>query len=112
MLMQDIQQKLTAVSPDIKIQPLPADSTSGVMFEMLDPGGSGRPAQHELVRLVAGERDVYRLAYSKQTAQLTDAEQRRWDDLLRSASVERVDTASAAEPNASAGGPEDLLPSE
>ncbi len=87
-MMQDIKKNLQTANPDIDFKALLV-AEGDVLFHWRDKGDAAkkRPPQHEIVRLVAGEKDVHRLAYSRRVAQIPTSDARSWIDLLRSAEL-------------------------
>lgn len=85
-MMRQIQQDLTEIDTKITFAVL-QDGDSDVLFRWRDPGDRQRPAQHEFVRLVAGKKDLHRLAYSRKAAKLPAGEAEKWTGLLRQAKL-------------------------
>ena len=50
----------------------------------MNPNGT---PQHEIVRLVAGERDILRLAYARKVARLSQQDVEQWRDILQRAQL-------------------------
>lgn len=99
-VMEGIRENLTKANPDIDFKAL-LDQEGDVVFHWRDKGdkSKNRPPQHEIVRLVSGERDIHRIAYSRRIAQIPPEEARAWVKLLQNAELvktaaPRVNTAA------------------
>ena len=57
----------------------------GLVFEWWDRGCYGRPAQHEIVRLLAGATGVHQLSYARRGGRMPERERARWIERLTSA---------------------------
>ena len=73
----EIEANLRKENPDIDFQVL-NDTENDVMFHWREKGSKERPAQHEIVRLVAGPKDIHRLAYGQRVAQIKGPEAEAW----------------------------------
>ena len=85
-LMGRIQDQLKQIDPKMTFQVV-SKTGGSVLFQWQDPGAKGRPAQHEIVRLVAGKKDIHRLAYSKRVKSLSDEDTKKWIGLLQQAEL-------------------------
>ena len=85
-MMGQIEQSLKKGNPDIVFEVL-ASSDNDATFQWRNPGTNGRTAQHEIVRLLAGERDIFRLAYARKVAQLSQQDVEQWRDILQRAQL-------------------------
>ena len=56
-----------------------------ILYHWRIEGDDSQPAQHEIARIVKGQRDYFRLAYVKKTPQLSDDELKLWTERLRGA---------------------------
>ena len=69
------------------MQQIQADDDNDVTYEWRDKGSKDRPAQHEIVRLLAGAKDIHRLAYTRRVAQLPIEDAEHWIGILRRAQL-------------------------
>ncbi len=83
----EIEANLRKANAEIDFQLL-ADSETDVMFHWREKAGEGREAQHEIVRLISGQKDIHRIAYGRKVAQIPNAEAQAWFKLLRSAKLQ------------------------
>ena len=83
-MMHNILDRLKDNIPGVSFVTL-VDTENDVLFHWRDKGGKDRPAQHEIVRLIAGEQDIHRLAYVRKVAQIPAVEAQAWIDLIRQA---------------------------
>jgi hypothetical protein len=93
-MMDNILDRLKETIPSVSFATL-VDTENDVLFHWRDEGGKDRPAQHEIVRLIAGEQDIHRLAYVRKVAQIPAVEAQVWIDLIRQALLTK---ASGREP--------------
>lgn len=85
-LMQQMEQKLKERNPNVEFAVI-AEAENDVLFQWRDAGGKDRQPQHEIVRMLAGSRDLHRLAYSQRVAQIPTESAQRWVGILRNASL-------------------------
>lgn len=85
-MMNQIEANLRKANPNIDFIKL-LDGENDVLFHWRNKGTKDRQAQHEIVRLVAGQKDIHRLAYARRVAQIPTAEAQIWLDLLRNAEL-------------------------
>jgi hypothetical protein len=98
-MMAEIEANLKKMNPDIDFKAL-VDNEGDVLFHWRDKGDkpTNRPAQHEIVRLVAGEKDIHRLAYARRVAQIPTEDAQAWIGLLRQAELKKTTGAVEATP--------------
>ena len=102
-MMKDIEKNLKSEFPDAFFQTL-LDTEEDVLFHWRDHGAKDRQPQHELVRLVAGVKDIHRLAYTQLVAQIPNEQAQAWLNLMRQAqltptAVQQTPVAHALENN-------------
>jgi len=61
------------------------DGEDDIMFEWRVAAKEKTPAQHEINRIVRGQRDIHRLAYVTRQLPLSEADRKQWIDQLKSA---------------------------
>ena len=83
-MMTQIEENLRKNNPEIDFVQL-ADGENDVLFHWRDKGTEDRNPQHEIVRLIAGEKDIHRVAYARRVAQIPAEEAQAWLNRLRSA---------------------------
>ena len=89
-LVEGMMSNLQKSNPDrtyrvIDVQP------QSILFEWKTGGSDQSVAQHELVRMFAGPRDVHRLAYTKKVKNLENGNRVQWLKILRAAKLTPVD---------------------
>jgi|GEM_PF-6232000 len=99
-VMAGVEANLRKMNPEIDFKAL-LDQEGEVIFHWRDKGdkSKNRPPQHEIVRLVTGEKDIHRIAYSRRVGQIPAEEAKAWVTLLRNAELvktvmPRVNTAA------------------
>lgn len=92
-VMAGIRDNLKKANPEIDFKAL-LDEEGNVIFHWRDKGDTSknRAPQHEIVRLVAGEKDIHRIAYSRRVGQIPKDEAKAWVELLRSATLVKSQT--------------------
>lgn len=98
-MMAEIETNLKKAIPTVEFKPLVSEE-GNVVFHWRDKGDTStkppRPPQHEIVRLIAGEKDIHRLAYARRVAQIPTAEAQSWITLLRQAQLKKTPDPVAA----------------
>ncbi|MHC4948533.1 MAG: hypothetical protein ACYTG1_09755 [Planctomycetota bacterium] len=74
------------------------DGPTEIVYEFIVPAGGDHPAQHEVARLILGEHDIHRVAYSRKGGAMTDADRDAWIDVLARAELGPVSGTAAATP--------------
>ena len=82
----EIEANLRKENPNIDFQML-TDTENDVMFHWREKGSKERPAQHEIVRLVSGPKDIHRLAYSRRVDQIKTADAEAWFQRIQQAKL-------------------------
>ena len=93
-MMEQIEQNLKQMSAALIFEVV-ADNEGDVMFQWRDAGSKDRQPQHEIVRLVAGEKDIHRIAYSRRVSQLAEQDAQRWIGLLRRAQLAPISSSGS-----------------
>lgn len=88
-MMSSIEETLKKTDPEIEFAAL-LESKSDVLFHWHNKGSKEHPAQHEIVRLVAGEQDIHRIAYARKGSQIPNDEAQVWIDVLRKAQLTKA----------------------
>lgn len=98
-MMKEIKQNLQKANPNVDFKALLVEE-GDVLFHWRDKGdkSQNRPPQHEIVRLVAGEKDVHRLAYARRVAQIPTNDARAWIEHLRGAQLIKVAVPNQKKP--------------
>lgn len=87
-LMKDIEVNLKKANPDVEFRVL-EEREDDVLFHWRDVGDQkkNRLPQHEIVRLIAGQRDIHRLAYTRRVAQIPAEDAKNWVSILGQAQL-------------------------
>ncbi len=87
-LMREIEANLKKANPAVEFRVL-EERDGDVLFHWRDVGDEKkkRLPQHEIVRLVAGQRDIYRLAYTRRVAQIAAEDAKNWVSILGQAKL-------------------------
>lgn len=98
-MMVEIEANLKKAIPTVEFKAL-LNQEGDVVFHWRDRGDAtskpARPPQHEIVRLVAGEKDIHRLAYARRVPQIPVADAQAWIELLRQAKLVKTTPTGAA----------------
>lgn len=84
-LMQNMKAGLEQQFPEVQWQVMQAEDNNVVFEWWLQ--GEDLPQQHEIVRLLQGDEDIHRLAYSVQTAPLAQEQREQWIKRLQQAKL-------------------------
>ncbi|MCG6158400.1 tetratricopeptide repeat protein [Rubinisphaera margarita] len=82
---EGIRTRLVEAYPKIDFKVLEEGEGKDTLFQWGIPGNAEHPAQYEVVRLVQGENDIHRLAYTRKADQPDDNALKPWLEVLRSA---------------------------
>ncbi len=82
---EGIRTRLVEAYPKIKFEVLDETDENDTLFRWSIPGNEEHPAQYEVVRLVQGENDIHRLAYTRKAEQPDEEALEPWLDVLRTA---------------------------
>ena len=93
-VVQGMMDSLKKTNPDRTFEILETGEGS-ILFEWKTGGSENSVAQHELVRMFAGPRDMHRLAYTKKVAALPSEERGKWLSILRKAELTPVGGSGA-----------------
>ena len=85
-VMQGIRQRLESGLSNVEFEVL-KDEPGDVLFTWSVPRNEQRPAQQEVVRIVSGERDIHRLAYSRKGETLDKEGLEPWIKMLAEAEL-------------------------
>ena len=87
-MMKNIETNLKQANPDVEFVVL-SERDGDVLFHWRDVGSKlkKRKPQHEIVRLLAGDRDIHRLAYAQRVAQIPPETAKNWATILSQANL-------------------------
>jgi len=87
-LMREIETNLKKANPAVEFRVL-EERDGDVLFHWRDVGDNKpkRLPQHEIVRLIAGQRDIHRLAYTRRVAQIPAEDAKNWVSILGQAKL-------------------------
>ena len=87
-LMKDIETNLKKANPAVEFRVL-EERDGDVLFHWRDVGDEkqNRLPQHEIVRLIAGQRDIHRLAYTRRVGQIPAEDAKNWVSILGQAQL-------------------------
>ncbi|MEP3480599.1 MAG: hypothetical protein ABJZ55_15220 [Fuerstiella sp.] len=85
-----------------------SESPETIVYHWRTKHAAGRPPQHEIAKIIKGEKDFYRVAYVKKTEELTQDEFEKWSKVIGEATLiprtvnsnVNVSTAESNKPNA------------
>ena len=63
------------------------DGENDVLYEWSTPGGKAHEAQHEIARVVAGVRDLHRIAYTAKVQNLPPKDRQKWVKIISRATL-------------------------
>ena len=85
-LMNSIRQRIQDMDSNAEWKVI-AETDDDIIYLWSFSKDGERPPHHELARLVEGQRDIYRIAFATKEAELMQARQEQWIDLLKTAKV-------------------------
>jgi tetratricopeptide (TPR) repeat protein len=85
-VMTSIRERLRSTFEELEFEVL-AESEEDVLFQWSVTAAENHPAQREIVRVVQGERDIHRLAYTRKGEKLEDSLFSPWLELLGNAEL-------------------------
>ncbi len=85
-MMQNMESRLKKMYPETQWTVV-SETPQDVLYHWRISGNENQPAQHEIARIIKGQRDYFRIAYVKKTEQLADNELNRWIERLRQAKL-------------------------
>ncbi len=84
------EKQIQEAQPEAKVTIIEIEESSAI-FGVLFPSSDNQPARQQLVRLWMAPRDVHRLAYTHQGEPPTNAEAKKWFDILKKAELKPYD---------------------
>lgn len=85
-IMERIRKLTRQAVPDV-VWAVLAESDNDVMYEWRTKGSDEQDAQHEIARLIAGERDVHRVAYVAKGEELDPDKRETWMKIIKSVNL-------------------------
>ena len=85
-MVASLHEQTLRVNPNAKWHILYEDVDS-ILYEWRIEDSQGHPAQHEIARLIRGERDIYRVAYVAKVPALDKHTRNLWANLLQKATL-------------------------
>lgn len=92
-VVEGMMTTLKKSNPDRQFRILERDDSS-IVYEWKTSGSKNSVAQHEIVKLFYGPRDMHRLAYVKKCDGLPEAERTKWLGIINSAKLKTVQPAT------------------
>lgn len=86
--LQSVRRDVRSLSSDAHFNIIDQNSQRAV-YEWHVPTTDERTAQHGIVQVLAGERDIYRVSYASRLPEMTAEKRRTWIELVGSAKIER-----------------------
>lgn len=102
-MMRKMELNLKKRNPAIEFAVI-AESQNDVLFQWRDQGDGQRKPQHELVRLLGGQRDMHRIAYAQRVAQIDNPMAKTWVGVLQRAKLVPSGVTPPAAAGAGSGG--------
>lgn len=95
-VVEGMMTTLKKSNPDRQYRILEQDENS-ILFEWKTGGNKNSVAQHELVRLFYGPRDMHRLAYVKKCPELASTDRDTWLNILKSAKLKSIQSRASTD---------------
>ncbi len=81
-MMEQMRERLSKTNADAVWQVIEEQEDSAI-YEWRMKGSQQQPGRHEITRLMAGQHDVHRIAYTRQVEQLSPQDRERWVSILQ-----------------------------
>ncbi len=85
-MLESIQKSLVAVDPNVEFTVL-SKSPSEAHYHWITRATKNNPAQHEIAKIIKGQKDFYRIAYVKKTERLSKQEFAKWSKVIGDATL-------------------------
>ncbi|MEM7314195.1 MAG: TIGR03067 domain-containing protein, partial [Planctomycetota bacterium] len=92
-VVEGMMDTLKKSNPDRQFRILEQDENT-IVYEWKTGGSENSVAQHEIVKLLYGPRDMHRLAYVKKCNGLSEEERTKWLGIIKSAKLKSVQTGT------------------
>ena len=85
-MVKAMHNSLKATDPNVEFNVI-SQSPSEVHYHWVSHPTEGNPAQHEVAKIIKGQKDFYRIAYVKKTDRLSETELAKWNRVIGDAKL-------------------------
>ena len=85
-MLNSLRKSLKATNPDIEFTVV-SQSPTEALYHWVTKATKDNAAQHEVAKIIKGQKDFYRVAYVKKTDRLTETELKQWLEVIGNAKL-------------------------